>query len=370
MSESGLTLQGEYIHLPQEHVIFGAGSLARLADEVKRLGRSRALVITGQSLATKTDVIEKVAQALGSYHAGTFPGIHQHTPKGDVVQALEMLKSLKADIVVSVGGGSPIDATKAVVAKFLKESGQLTPHIAIPTTLSAAEFSHLVGVTDEETRAKGGFADLKVTPTSVVLDPALTLPTPLTLWLSTGIRALDHAVETLYAPGAHPVNDVLALEAIRLLFVYLPACKEESDNLEIRARLQLAAWMSFFGTPNTPVGLSHNLGRRIGASYNVPHGITSCITLAHVMREMAQTHPTALARMARTLELDVQGKSDYEAALAAANAVSELVARLGLPQRLSEVGISKAEIPKIAGAAGVAEGAAVSQAEKLLKRML
>jgi alcohol dehydrogenase class IV len=88
------------------------------------------------------------------------------------------------------------------------------------------------------------------------------------------------------------------------------------------------------------------------------------------MREMAQTHPTALARMARTLELDVQGKSDYEAALAAANAVSELVARLGLPQRLSEVGISKAEIPKIAGAAGVAEGAAVSQAEKLLKRML
>ncbi len=370
MSDNEVNLQGEYIFLPQEHVLFGISSLERLPNEVKRLEAKRALVITGQSLATQTDVLEKVVQALGVFHVGTFAEIRQHTPASGVANAAELARSLQADVIVSLGGGSPIDAAKAVVAKLAEGSGKILPHIAIPTTLSAAEFSHLAGVTDEATRAKGGIADARITPTAVVLDPSLTLPTPLRLWISTGIRALDHAVETLYAPGAHPINDVLALEAIRLLFLYLPRCQQQPEDLNIRTQLQLAAWMSFFGSINTPMGLSHNLGRRIGATWNVPHGITSCITLPHVMRAMTPKHAPALARIAPVLKLESAGTDDTTDALAAADAVSNLVARLGLPQHLSEVGVTETDIPKIARMAAAAEGAEIEQAEALLKQML
>ncbi len=186
--------------------------------------------------------------------------------------------------------------------------------------------------------------DVAVTPRVVLLDPALTLETPLPLWLSTGIRALDHAVETLYAPGAHPVNDVLALEAIKKLFAALPACQSDPANLDTRLELQLAAWFSFFDEFNTRMGLSHNIGRRLGATYNIPHGITSCIALAPVMRLLAPVHTQALARIAGILNLpEARSGDDLDAARAAAGAVAVLVSRLGLPNRLGSFGVRTAQ---------------------------
>ncbi|GCE24087.1 iron-containing alcohol dehydrogenase [Dictyobacter kobayashii] len=361
-------IQGEYFFLPQEHVLFGVGSLAKLANEVKVMGGQRVFVVTGHSLATQTDVVQKVEQALGSLHVGTFADIHQHTPKSDVARAVEQVHKLNADVLLSLGGGSVIDGTKAIAMKLSVEHGNFLPHIAIPTTLSAAEFSHLVGVTDEEQNIKAGFAHVQVTPTSVLMDASLTLSTPLQLWLSTGIRALDHAVETLYAPGAHPINDVLALEAIDRLFKYLPQSKYYPEDLAVRTELQLAAWMSFFGEVNTPMGLSHNLGRRIGASYNVPHGITSCITLPHVMRAMASTHASALAPIARRQGLVDSSASDQDAARSAADAVSALIQRLGLPQRLRDVGVPADELRKIAETTS-SQSLKVDEIEALLKEM-
>lgn len=342
------TAQGEYFFLPQEHVLFGTDSVESLADEVARLGTRRALVITGHSLMAQTDVVDRVERALGTFHHRTFAGIRQHAPKSDVAQAIELVRSEQIDVLISVGGGSPIDAAKAVAMQFLQEHNAILPHIAIPTTLSAAEFSHLVGVTDEQMHMKVGFAHTQVTPRSVILDAALTLATPMQLWLSSGIRALDHAVETLYAPGLHPINDTLALEAIRKLFTYLPRCQSYMDDLVTRTELQLAAWMSFFGEVNTPMGLSHNLGRRIGASYNVPHGITSCITLTHVMRTFTPMHTQALARIAQALRLVDDNDYSQSAALKAADAVSELVRHLGLPQRLRDVGVPESDLHAIA----------------------
>lgn len=386
-------LQGEYTFLPQEHILFGVGSVNQLADEVKRLNCQRAIIITGHSLATQTDVVAKVEQALGPLHSGTYPSIRQHAPMSGITQATAMARSLAADILISVGGGSPIDAAKAVVNTLLQERNTIMPHIAIPTTLSAAEFSHLVGVTNEEQRVKAGFADARLAPTAVILDANLTLATPMQLWLSSGIRALDHAVETLYAPaiqriqdgqtsgtfyhavetsytlGTHPINDILALEAIRLLFKYLPASMAQPNDLDTRTQLQLAAWMSFFGEVNTPLGLSHNIGRRIGATYNVPHGITSCITLPHVMRATGTQHTEPLARIAQALQLPNAKPNGPDSALAAANAVSNLIAQLGLPQHLRDVGINESELHSIA-VATVGEGSQTTQIEALLQRML
>jgi alcohol dehydrogenase class IV len=369
MTTSDEQLRGEYTFLPQERVIFGVGSLSRLQDEVARIGAVRALIITGNTLATQTDVIGGVVQALGALHAGTFAGIRQHAPGSGVAQATEAARALDADVLIGVGGGSPIDAAKAVAMDLARERGVFPAQIAIPTTLSAAEFSHLVGVTDEQRRAKTGFADPHVAPRIAILDAGLTLATPAQLWLSSGIRALDHAVETLYAPGVHPINDVLALEAIRRLFAGLPRSQERPDDLDARTGLQLAAWMSFFGEINTPMGLSHNLGRRIGATYDVPHGITSCITLPHVMRHFARTHTAALAAAGRAIQPDEAGPDHLDAALFAADAVSDLVGRLGLPRRLSAVGVAESNLHEIA-AATVGAGPQAAEVEELLRKML
>lgn len=363
------TLNGEYYFLPQEHIIFGAGSLARLADEIRRIGGQRVFLITGRSLATQSDVVSRVERALGTLHVGTFSGIRQHAPKGDVARAAEQASTLKTDTLVSVGGGSPIDATKAVAQALLQSTDTLLPHIAIPTTLSAAEVSHLVGVTDESTKRKSGFADTKLAPRSVLLDASLTLTTPMQLWLSTGIRSLDHAVETLYAPGLHPINDVLSLEAIKRLFTYLPRTKAHPDDLDTRTELQLASWMSFFGEVNTPMGLSHNLGRRIGASYDVPHGITSCIILPHVMRAFAPIYTQQLTSIAQALGLVSENTNPTHLALSAADAVSGLIEQLGLPQHLRDVGINETELPEIAATTPNREFSS-EELEKLLHEML
>jgi maleylacetate reductase len=363
------TLRGEYTFLPLGHVIFGAGSVNELAKEVTRIGGTRVLVITGNSLATQTDVVRRVTDVLGELHVGTFHEIRQHAPKSGVAQAAAMARSVGADMLVSVGGGSPIDAAKAVALTLAQEGGSFLPHIAIPTTLSAAEYAHTAGVTDEAANAKTGVADVQITPRSIILDSELTLATPMPLWLSTGIRSLDHAVETLYAPGAHPINDVLALEAVKKLFTYLPLSQAEPDNLEVRTELQLASWMSYFAPLNTQMGLSHNLGRRMGATYRVPHGVTSCITLPVVMHAKVTENASQLAPLARVLQLPVSGDDPVQAAHAAADAVFNLIHGLGLPQHLREVGIGEGDIRHIA-VSTVGEGAQLPLVENLLRQML
>ena len=368
MSTPSETLHGEYFFLPQEHIFFGADSIHLLSDEVRRIGGERVFIITGNSLMTRSDVGAKVIQALGALHVGTFSAIRQHSPQSDIAQATNQARSLHADILLSVGGGSPIDATKAVAMALSREQGTFLPHIAIPTTLSAAEFSHLVGVTDEKAKVKSGFANTQVTPRSVILDARLTLATPEQLWLSSGIRALDHAVESLYAPGTHPINDVLEVEAIRKLFTYLPHSKAHPEDLDARTELQLAAWMSFFGEMNTPMGLSHNLGRRIGASYDVPHGITSCITLPQVMRAFASVYTGPLDKIAQAIGLLPEDLDNVQIAHAAADAVSSLIAQLGLPQRLRDVGVPESELATIAATTPSRELNA-DEIEALLKDM-
>ena len=244
---------GQFYFLPQEHVLFGPGSLNGLAQEVERLGGSRVLIVTGHSLNTQTDVIERVKAALAGYYVATFAAIKEHAPQSGVQAAAASVREHHADLLVSVGGGSPIDAAKAVKLLLKAETVPLK-HIAIPTTLGAAEFSHLAGITDDATRTKGGLAKPELVPNSVILDANLTLATPPQLWLSSGIRALDHAVETLYAPGQHPISDVLALEAVRKLFEFLPRSHQDPHNVEVRAELQLAAWMQLLWRSQHPDG--------------------------------------------------------------------------------------------------------------------
>src|SRR5215217_2607668 len=198
---------GTHTFLPTERVHFGPGSLDQIKEEAR--AKDLAFVVTGRSLSEKTDLVRRVEKLLGGKHGGTFSGMGQHTPGSSVEEATRQARG--SDLLVSVGGGSVVDGTKAVA----RELGYPT-HVAVPTTLSGAEWAHRVGVTDEESGRKGGFADPRAVPQVVVLDPETTLFTPEKLWLSTGIRALDHAVEGLLYGGEHPVTDVTGAAGRRL----------------------------------------------------------------------------------------------------------------------------------------------------------
>jgi len=333
---------GTHTFLQTTRVHFGADALEKLEEEAR--SNDRAFVITGRSLNEKTGLIRRVEASLGGRHAGTFAGIGQHTPGGSVEKAAVEAEMAAADLLVSVGGGSVIDGTKAV-ARGLGYPAQ----VAVPTTLSGAEWADRAGVTEESAGRKRGFVDPKTVPQVVVLDPEATVFTPESLWLSTGIRALDHAIEGFLYGGDHPVTDVTGLEGARRLMEYLPFSKREPEDLDMRLELQLASWLSYFGPANTSMGLSHELGRRIGASYEVPHGITSCITLAPSLR------------LARKRVRDVRWSKLSEALGGEpSERVSSLVEELGLPSRLRLVGVPEEDLEAIAGEYGDGAGEALA----------
>lgn len=332
---------GTHTFLATARVHFGADALAKLEDEAG--AHERAFVITGRSLNEKTDLVRRVEAVLGGKHAGTFAGIGQHTPGGSVEEAAAEAETAAADLLVSVGGGSVIDGTKAV-ARELGRPAQ----VAIPTTLSGAEWAHRTGVTDEGAGRKRGFIDPKTVPTVVILDPEATVFTPERLWLSTGIRALDHGVEGYLYGGDHPVTDVTGLEGVRRLVEYLPRSRQEPEDLDVRLELQLAAWLAYFGPANTPMGLSHELGRRIGASYDVPHGITSCITLAPSLQVVRNR---ISGGRWRELSEALGGEPPER--------VASLVEVLGLPGSLREVGVPEEDLEPLAGEYGQRAGEAL-----------
>src|SRR5215218_6457240 len=319
---------GTHTFLPTRRVHFGAGSLQKVEEEAR--SAQRAFVITGRTLYEETDLIPRVEALLGEKHAGTYPGMGQHTPGSSVERAAEEARG--SDLLLSVGGGSVIDGTKAVARKL-----GYPMHVTVPTTLSGAEWAHRVGVTDEASGRKSGFADPEAVPPVVVLDPETTLFTPEKLWLSTGIRALDHAVEGLLYGGEHPVTDVTGAEGARRLVAYLPHSNEDPEAVEVRLELQVAAWLAYFGPFNTPMGLSHALGRRIGASYSVPHGYTSCVTLAPSLGvERSRVSEERWRRLEEALGGDP------------AKRIAALVQELGLPGRLREVGAPEEDLDYIA----------------------
>jgi maleylacetate reductase len=298
---------------------WGRGSVARLRDELSQRKSSRFALVTTRSLIDKTD-------RLGAKPA-TVITIGQHAPMSQIDAGVEVAAG--ADAIVSFGGGSAIDAAKIISVRLADGDGPTLPHLAIPTTLSVAELAAGAGYTNES-GDKAGMRDPRLMAEAVIYDPELTLTTPMELWLSTGIRALDHAVEGFLAEGEHPFNDVMALEAIRRLFDSLPRAKAAPDDVDVRTENQLAAWFSFTLPGASAAGLSHTMGKQIGARYGIPHGVTSCLLLPHVMRYLTRS-------MAQRM-----------APLPSPDEVRALIRSLGLPQHIAALGIGEPELRRAA----------------------
>jgi maleylacetate reductase len=353
-------------HWPaQERVIYGKPAAEALADEVRRAGARRVFVTTTRSI-TDGALVARIVQSLGAAFAGKFDAIGAHSPREGVLAGAAAIRGAGADLVVAVGGGSVIDATKVMLLAIWRgvrdadalsalagvrgsasneasawgAEPQALRMIAVPTTLSAAEFFPSAGVTDVQRHVKQMYFHPLFVPKAVILDPAATLETPMELLLSTGMRAVDHAVEGWCSVKSAPIADATNREAMNLLFRSLKSIKSEGENLEHRAMAQHGMWLtriaSMAGLPN---GASHGIGYLLGGGYGVPHGITSCITLPPVMEWNASVNAARQADVAAAFGGPGQP---------AGKALRAFVRELGLPTQLRDVGLKKEMLPAIA----------------------
>ena len=353
-------------HWPaQERVIYGKPAAEALAAEVSRGGAKRVFVTTTRSI-TNGALVARVIEALGERFAGKFDAIAAHSPREGVIAGAEAMRASAADLAVAVGGGSVIDATKVMLIALwrgVKTVEELSSHagvrggggpaasdwttdpqslrmIAIPTTLSAAEFYPGAGVTDVQRRVKQPYQHPLAVPKAVILDPAATLETPLDLMLSTGIRSVDHAVEGWCSVRTAPIADTCNHEAMRLLAEALPAIRRAPQDLDPRALAQHATWLSRIGTmAGVPHGASHGIGYLLGGGRGVPHGITSCVALPAVMTWNAQSNAARQAVVSEAFG----GPGEP-----AGEVLRRFITALGQPTRLREVGIGREELGKIA----------------------
>ncbi len=365
-------LSGEFNPTVPTRVIFGQGKVSTLGTEVDQLGGKRVLVLSGRTVAEKTDAVRKVDEALGVRSVGVYSGLTQRAPLATEVEAANLAVSQGADTLVGVGGSTISDAARMIGVLMAdgittserlrtlaqEQSGMLAPdlegkqlplQVSIPTTLSAGEFNMGGGnVLDDQAghkirvRHSGLFADL------IVLDPEMTVGIPDWLWLSTGVKALDHCIERLYCQGNQPAIDAPVLAAAQRLFEYLPRSGEAHNDLNARLECLLAAWLSMMGAPNFATGLSHALGHVIGVRYSVGHGYTSCVTQPYVMEYNRPVSAYKQALLARAAGIDTRGMDDETAAEAAARAVDALVLGMGMPHRIRELEIPEEDLPIIA----------------------
>lgn len=355
-------------YIPVERIHYGINVVKDgLVKEIQKFNRNRALIVTTNSML-ETVPFKKMLESLKSNHIETFVKCSkQHVPSDMLMQGVQDIFRFQPDLIISCGGGSPIDEAK-IIAMILSEgikTGEdlylysenmkekaiqmknAIPHIAIPTTLSASEFTSIAGVTNGKNHIKYKFSHLNMTPSFVFLDPVFTENTPSWLWVSTGIRAVDHAVETLYSPKPNPINTGLALQAIKKLYVYLPLSKKDPANLEYRLECQIGAWLSLFSVVNIKLGLSHSIGHQLGALFNIPHGMTSAIMLPHVMKYLLPRTYEEQAQIPIVLGKAELGQNSREISQKAPHLIRGLIEELELPHRIRDFNVSKDQIPTL-----------------------
>ena len=356
---------GRVVFSKMDEVVFGRPAGAAVADEVERLGAKRVFLMVSGSLNRNTEEIDRIRGALGKSCAGAFDRMPPHTPRTAVMAAAEAARTARCDLIVTVGGGSVTDGAKAVrlcLANAIRSPEAIdalrpvtgrdgilgpppiapptVPQISVPTTLSGGEFSAIAGVTDERKKLKELLRHPGIIPSAVILDPAITVHTPQWLWLSTGIRAVDHCVEGVCSREANAYGDAQALRGLALLASGLPRVKAAAADLAARLDCQMGTWLSMGPlAAGVPMGASHGVGYVLGAAFDVPHGHTSCIMLPAVMR---WNKPANADRQALVAAAMGHAGSD------AGDVLDAFIGGLGMPRSLGAVEIGREKFRRIA----------------------
>ena len=356
---------GVFTVTAHDRVVFGVPAGEAVVHEAERLGAKRVFVTSTRSLAKRNDgPLQQLERALGRLHAGTFAAVSSHSPREDVVAGANAAREAKADLLVAVGGGSVIDATKAMqlclwagldtpdamepycVGFERNRHSAVTPPpdavrmVSVSTTLSASEFTENAGITQSRTSTKQSFKHRLFAPRSVILDPAATLDTPEWLLFCTGIRSVDHAMEGYCNARANLATEALSLQGLRLLSQALPAIKREPKSLSHRLQAQMGMWQAIAPLASSvPTGASHGIGYVLGGTFGVPHGHTSCVMLPAVLQWNAAVNGERQKALAAAM-----GAPDRPAHELA----KDLIAGLDQPTSLREVGIARDKLDEIA----------------------
>lgn len=347
-------------------VTYGTPVAEALVQAAERAGAARVFIMASRSLVARADELGEVTEALGDRLAGVYSGMPPHTPRDAVLEAAAGARAGKADMIATVGGGSITDAAKAVTLALEHDLTEVPdfdpfivrtepdgtthapeyrapaiPLVCCPTTLSAGEYNPLAGVSDPRKGVKQAIRSPGMAPSEVILDPALTLPTPEWLWLSTGVRAVDHCVEAVCAPSANAYCDAQSLHGLELLVRGLTGSKADPLDLEARLDCQLGAWLSMSSVQaGVPKGASHAIGHILGGSFGVAHGHTSCVMLPYVM----QWNAVADNAGRQQLVSRAMGSPNRPAA----DLLDEFIRGLGMPRRLADVGVTPDQFEKAA----------------------
>ena len=307
-------------------VVFGAGAFDKLAAEVDRLGLSKLLVL---STPGQVKLAEEAARRLGSRAAGLYPHAKMHVPIETAQAARAEARRLGADGAVAIGGGSTIGLGKAIAL----ESG--LPIVAIPTTYAGSEMTPIYGLTEGGAKKTG--RDAKVLPRTVIYDPLLTLGLPAKISGPSGMNAIAHCVEALYAENANPVISLMAEEGIRTLARSLPRIAADLGDLDARGDALYGAWLAGISLGAVGMALHHKLCHTLGGSFNLPHAETHTIVLPHAVAYNSEAAPEAMRRIARAL-----GGED------AATGLYDLAAAIGAPLALKDIGLQEQDLDRAA----------------------
>jgi len=305
-------------------VVFGAGSLKLVQDEVQALGARRALVLCTPEQREQAEIVSSL---LGPSSAGVFDGARMHVPIENARRGREHAKAVNADCAIAIGGGSTIGLGKAIALE------SALPIIAIPTTYAGSEMTPIYGITEANLKRTG--RDSKVLPRTVLYDPELTLGLPPQFSFVSGINAIAHAAEGMYAEDGNPIMSLMAEEGIRALAKGLLGVKKRSRDMGARSECLYGAWLCGMVLGNVGMALHHKLCHTLGGTFNLPHAETHAIVLPHALAYNSKAASDATQRIARALEVED-----------AAGGVYELCLRLGVPQALRDIGLNESDLER------------------------
>ena len=303
-------------------VVFGAGSMKLIQREVETLGARRALVLCTPEQKAQAEVISSL---LGPSSAGVFDGAQMHVPIENARRAREHAKLVEADCAVAIGGGSTIGLGKAIA---LESS---LPIIAIPTTYAGSEMTPIFGITEDGLKRTG--RDARVLPKTVLYDPELTIGLPVQLSIVSGLNAIAHAAEGIYAKDGNPVMSLMAEEGIRSLADGLRAVRKNSKDVSARGDCLYGAWLCGMVLGNVGMALHHKLCHTLGGTFNLPHAETHAIVLPHALAYNSPVAHEAMGRIARALNVDCAPDGLYE-----------LNRELGVPRGLRDIGLKQTDL--------------------------
>jgi maleylacetate reductase len=328
-----------FVHdVPASRVVFAPGAIEQVPSEVDRLGAHRVLLISGGPESVYADAL---AEKLGPRLAGRFTDVVMHVPIATAQAAVAAAESVSADLVVALGGGSAIGAAKAIAKEIH------LPILAVPTTYAGSEMTNIWGLTDGQLKTTG--RDPHVLPKTVVYDPELTLSLPVNISAASGMNALAHLVEGLYAPDVSPITMLQAQEGIRAIASALPRIVVNPDDIEARSDALYGAWLAGWTLGTTAMGVHHKICHTLGGTFDLPHAPTHSAVIAYATAFNEEFAPQAM-----TAIKDALAEAGIVAPTAAAG-IWELADRIGAPTSLADVGFSEADIDRAADIVATAQ---------------